>query len=323
MVSPENTENNSIRGNRGDNSIFASSGNDLIRSGRGDDIVDAGQGNDVVRAGLGSDTVDGGTGNDFLMGGRGNDFLIGGQGDDIFGAVNGSNIISTGSGSDRILLKYNQSKMENRLGNEVADDWVGGNDAFSIVKDYTVGEDILHILGVGRKAIKFNQTSDYIDVLNKHDNIIVRVEINDDTGPITSDDLTIETSRFDWRQTQLDVLQSDATDTAEPDYLVGTPGNDKMYGTEADEIIYSKQGSKDVVYGGGGDDVFVFAEELNNGTYDREFLMDFNTGDKLDIGDAEVHNMWQNAGRTYVQFGDDFDIAILYTAVTDYEEIFV
>lgn len=47
-----------------------------------DDRVLAGAGNDAVSAGAGNDTVDGGTGDDLLIGGDGNDSLLGGDGND-------------------------------------------------------------------------------------------------------------------------------------------------------------------------------------------------------------------------------------------------
>lgn len=64
-------------------SISGGEGNDYLVGGGGRDLLEGGPGNDVLRSGGGNDGLNGGDGNDALDGGRGADNLNGGGGVDL------------------------------------------------------------------------------------------------------------------------------------------------------------------------------------------------------------------------------------------------
>jgi hypothetical protein len=77
----------------------------------------------------------------------------------------------------------------------------------------------------------------------------------------------------------------------EPEKLevLGTPGDDRLEGTDADEVIISLGGRYDRIAGGGGADCFDFTFEMADGERTRDLILDFNRdeGDVIDLGGAD------------------------------------
>jgi hypothetical protein len=72
-----------------------------------------------------------------------------------------------------------------------------------------------------------------------------------------------------------------------PLVVAGTDGNDRLRGTEADEIIVAAGGNYDRTAGGGGSDVFVLGDREDR--LDRLVVYDFDPAtDAVSIGEGEV-----------------------------------
>lgn len=102
--------------------------------------------------------------------------------------------------------------------------------------------------------------------------------------------------------------------------LHGTNGNDRLVGTEADELIYSGAGRLDQVAGGEGADIFVFGAETANGVRETTRITDYQVGvDRLDLGGAEIEDFRVAGHNLTLWVGEDRDQIVLagVTAVDD------
>ncbi|GFE50819.1 hypothetical protein So717_25720 [Roseobacter cerasinus] len=91
----------------------------------------------------------------------------------------------------------------------------------------------------------------------------------------------------------------------------GTSGFDYLIGTAEDEIIQTKGGPIDFAFGGGGADVFEFADELSNGVVETDYILDFFEDDTLELNGGEITGVSVFAGTTYLTVGEDGDMIIL------------
>ncbi len=321
-----------IKGTNKADTVNGMGGNDYLQTGNGADTAYGGEGNDVINAGKGDDYLDGGHGNDYLISGRGNDEIHAGTGNDIIDARDGSNIIYSGEGADRIVLMYDQATMEGRKGNDTPFLWDGLDDAYSIVKDYTVGEDIIHIQNAGTNTINYDETDTHIDLMDDTGNIIVRIERlpldpEDEDSPLFGySDLTIDTGKFKATKEMTNIVSSEPPPlplAVYDDIIEGEDGNDNLYGTFASEVFQSMAGQNDYITGGGGNDIFVFRDETTNGQRDIDFIRDFSNGDLLDLGNNEITKVYTSSSFTYIHFGDDEDTIMLQGFTSFNENIHV
>jgi serralysin len=317
-----------IRGTNKVDIVSAGGGNDYLITGNRDDIARGDDGNDLINGGKGADTLYGGNGNDYLIASRGNDTIYGDGNDDIIDARDGSNILYGGEGNDKFMVSFDQVKMEGRAGNGTPFLWDGINDAYSVIKDYNPEEDQIVLRDLKGRSITHNETATTIDIMDDLGNMIiqvekpVRVEGDDDFVPLTFADLDIYTKAFRIQNEQLNILSSEAPALPLPEYedvIEGTQNNDRLVGTFGNDVFESKSGYSDMIEGRGGRDTFVFRDELNNGQVDMDFIRDFDSNDKLDIGYASVNRIYTSPSNTYVYFGDDDDAVLLYdyTSFTD------
>ena len=123
-------------------SIFALDGNDLITSRGGDDHVLGGGGNDIIYGDAGNDVLKGGEGNDCLDGGHGDDKLFGGPGADT---------MTGGSGDDIFVFNF----LDGPAGGGLVDE----------ITDFTPGEDLIYIEGVGDSPdVTYDPTTGIVSV---------------------------------------------------------------------------------------------------------------------------------------------------------------
>ncbi|MEI4474241.1 beta strand repeat-containing protein, partial [Frigidibacter sp. MR17.24] len=100
--------------------------------------------------------------------------------------------------------------------------------------------------------------------------------------------------------------------------LTGTMGNDRLIGTDADEIIDPLGGRLDVMAGGGGADVFSFASSVANGQRETRTILDFTAGeDLIDLGEAAITGTRTVSAGTYLYLDHDMDM-ILLSGVRDF-----
>lgn len=107
-------------------------------------------------------------------------------------------------------------------------------------------------------------------------------------------------------------------DTA-PLLLSGTTGNDRLNGTDADEIIDAAGGRLDVVFGGGGADRFVFTSLEDS--RDSLRILDFDVEqDVLDLAGASVTGVRTFGDNIRLTLDEDRD-SITLSGVTDFDLI--
>jgi hypothetical protein len=89
--------------------------------------------------------------------------------------------------------------------------------------------------------------------------------------------------------------------------IVGTPGNDFLIGTDADERFVSLGGGIDRMIGGGGADEFVFGAELDNGLRERDIIYDYGTDDTIVLA-SEDYMLSSIRNGVLIRHGDDGDL---------------
>ena len=88
--------------------------------------------------------------------------------------------------------------------------------------------------------------------------------------------------------------------------LEGTEGRDNLVGTAADEIILPGAGKYDVMEGGAGADVFVFASEALDGVRERDTIRDYEVGvDAIGLATGVEISSIREAGPHVVVYLDD------------------
>ncbi len=101
--------------------------------------------------------------------------------------------------------------------------------------------------------------------------------------------------------------------------IAGDSGNDRLVGTDGDDIIRSGGGRLDLAEGGAGADVFVF-EDIE-GQRDLLRILDFDTEtDVLDLGDATIATARALGANLFISLEDDRD-AIYLSGVTDIDAV--
>ncbi|WP_416671021.1 calcium-binding protein [Egbenema bharatensis] len=155
--------NDTINGGNGNDTVFGGEGNDSILGGLGNDVLYGDGGNDVLQGEAGDDYLDGGAGDDILLGDAGNDTLIGGLGSDFLSGGEGDDVINShevrrsgrllerdemygGAGTNTFNLFTNYSGGRRARTPAARPGSTTGDQAFSIIWDFKVGEDELNLL---------------------------------------------------------------------------------------------------------------------------------------------------------------------------------
>ncbi|MEX5564403.1 hypothetical protein SM764_13345 [Pseudophaeobacter sp. 1A16562] len=115
--------NDNLQGNRGEDVLIGAKGRDTLLGGGHDDKLKGGVGRDALKGGKGEDTLLGGAHNDKLFGGSHNDVLNGGGGRDK---------LVGGGGEDTFIFK--------------------GDFGRDVVRDFTIGEDVLDLSALTGEA---------------------------------------------------------------------------------------------------------------------------------------------------------------------------
>ncbi|MDV7340568.1 cadherin-like domain-containing protein [Terasakiella sp. A23] len=258
-------------------SIDGGAGNDRITGSAADDTIAGGTGNDDLFGGAGDDTfvVNDGDGADDFFGGEGTDKVVSEDGSGITidghmreqnsieemdangGAINGDassqildftnttltdvDSIDGGAGNDRI---YGAASDDTIVGGTGNDDLYGnaGNDTF-LVKEGDGADDFFGGDGTD-KVVSTDGSGVTIDGHIREQNSIEEIDANG--GAV----------RGDASSQIMDFTNTTLTDV---DSIDGGAGNDRIYGSDGDDIIVGGTGNDDL-YGGGGDDTFLINE---------------------------------------------------------------
>lgn len=302
------------RGRNGNDAMVVDPSNTervVLEGGDGDDTLVAGTGGSALFGENGDDTLIGNTGRDFLYGGslEDDDTLIGGDGDDRFAAGLGNDVLEAGEGFDTIDFSYRPGgqteginfdlRSQTLLSGQWTDTTFSGFEAVTGTSfdDRIVGDDGRNVLegGSGNDTIYGQGGDDYIDGRSGSNRLFGQ----------DGDDV------IDGGNHQ-DIIRGGLGD----DTINARYGDDTVYGGDGDDILNGWYGT-DILYGGDGNDT------LRGGTNN---LVSRDSGDVLFGGSGEDHFVWAPGITTYTG-GSDADLFELsyspsldvVTTITDFE----
>ncbi|MBZ9799557.1 cadherin-like domain-containing protein [Mesorhizobium sp. ES1-4] len=276
--------NDILYGDAGNDLLLGDEGNDQIHGDDGNDVAAGGSGDDILYGEDGDDTLDGGDGNDALDGGAGTDLLIGGNGDDTIVGGDGNDHLLGGDGADSLHGDAGDDTLDGGDGSDLLDGGQGDDTLIGGAGDDTMsggqGNDLLYG-GDGDDHLSDGAGLDYVDGGAGDDAFFL------------SEDLLIDIMHGGDGQDTLD-LSANAQDTLVdlPDGLVFLDGVEEAHIFEIESIVGGHgrntlvaNDAVNVMVGGGGNDTFVFRslESLENQGGPRDLIMDFQTGDRIDL----------------------------------------
>jgi len=285
--------NDSVSGGSGADALYGEAGDDTLSGGSEADVVDGGDGRDILSGDGGDDQISGGAGNDLLIGGAGNDALDGGAGDDVLrGGLGGGAAGSGAEGFDRISLGAGQDLL-----------LVGMDDGEITLdaRDPAAREtDVLRFdAGIAPSDVQISRYADDL-ILTIGNGPVVRVTAHFAGSGETAS--TLERIEFAgdpntvWTAEQLRLRS-----------LTATPGNDMLWGFDADETIDGLAGD-DAIDGRAGNDTLIGNagnDRLSGGEGADRYV--FNPGWGRDI----LTNSDSVVGRDEIVFGPGVDPASL------------
>ncbi len=170
------------------------------------------------------------------------------------------------------------------------DDLVRGNQADNIVKG-----------GLGIDTLVFDGNRDDYDIYSKH-GVLTVVDQRGLDGTDTAE--SIELFRFADGDHSADHFLNGVTGSERGEYLAGT---------DNDDVIWSKGGRFDRMYGGDGADRFVIGWETSNGSTEREIIYDYEVGsDQIALMDgASVSHFSKTSSFLVAHFAGDGDLLFI------------
>jgi len=256
-----------------------------------DDFLDGGLGDDVLDGGSANDTLYGGVGNDELFGGlrgflyeAGDDFLDGGEGDDVLDGGSGSDELHGGNGDDTLFggmlldeadepgdvmdggdLLYGgagKDVLDGGIGNDLLDGGTGfdrmyggaGDDIFYVDGDVQIESEIITL------DVFCHDTRSF-DLRRAYTSNVDEVHEDEDGGY----DIVYSTV---WMPRPDNVEEFHYIGTAPlvagggdyDDLIVGTSGDDVLYGVEGEAL--GPEGADELI-GGDGNDLYVLDENFH------------------------------------------------------------
>ncbi|KRB24078.1 hypothetical protein ASD99_29450 [Mesorhizobium sp. Root695] len=267
--------NDALDGGAGTDLLIGGSGDDAMAGRDGNDHLLGGDGADDLHGDAGTDTLDGGDGNDALDGGAGTDQLIGGSGDDAMAGGDGNDQLLAGDGADELHGGAGADTLDGGNGNDMLD---GGQGDDTLLGD--AGDDTMSG-GGGNDHLSDGLGLDHVD--GGSDDDVIHL----------NNDLQIDIVDGGEGQDTLD-LSANAADAIVDlqDGLVFLDGIEEAHVFAIESIVGSHgrntlvaNDSVNVMVGGGGNDIFVFRslESLANHGGPFDLIMDFQTGDRIDL----------------------------------------
>jgi Ca2+-binding RTX toxin-like protein len=246
--------------------ISSGSGNDHLIGNAADNEINCGGGNDLVEAGAGNNVIAGGVGDDVLRASAqvGNDVFDGGGGNDTYDAsatsANATIDLSKGTALGAALGIDLLTDVENVNGGS-GDDAITGNSAANIIN-----------AGAGNDTVNGDSGNDTFVAGTADGNDVYTGGSGLDTYDASSTlaDALIDLSAGD--VTSLDL----GTDTLiDVENAIGGSGND----------VFIAGNDVNMFVGGEGNDTFVFGSTaaLGQGEGNRDKIMDFQVGDRIDL----------------------------------------
>lgn len=242
-----------------------------------------------------NNVLTGGDGNDTLNGKAGNDTMIGGAGDDTYYVDSAGDSVSEtgGSGTDTVVssitftlatgfenLTLEGTAAINGTGNAANNRLIGNSGANVLTggdgNDFFIG-------GKGADTLIGGNGTDTASYENA-----VFVSGTGVTVNLVNSALNTGEAAGDTLSSIENLIGSDGNDNLTGDgqnnAISGGDGNDTIRGGGGNDTITGGMGA-DILYGDGGSDLFVFASIEESGYQGRppDQIMDFSTGDKIDL----------------------------------------
>jgi Ca2+-binding RTX toxin-like protein len=250
---------NVLDGGAANDTLFGRGSDDQLDGGNGDDTLNGEDGRDVLTGDDGNDALNGGVGNDSLSGGGETDMLDGAAGDDVVLGGAGGDILDGGDGNDQL------DGAEPGLVGADGDDRLDGGQGADVLYGGPGNDDLDG--GLGR------------DVIHGDDGTADIVRYPGRTKPVT---VTLDDKANDGEPREGDNVMSDVEiviggsldDTFKgngsgnifeggrgEDYLEGKAGTDTLDAGASSDLVWARDGVRDVVDCGGGGDLAVVDRE--------------------------------------------------------------
>lgn len=269
-----------IKGGAGNDTLIGDAGNDSVQGNDGDDILWGGAGTDRLWGGIGQDSLSGGDAKDDLYGGDGNDTLDGGADVDRLWAGAGDDSVTAGTGNDTLWGDAGNDTMDGGVGA----DWLYGGDGNDVLRTRSSTDTSADTLygGAGDDALWGSKFGDLLEDTEGANtfytlgNDTVMAGVGNDTvyGGVGSqrvelgegDDVFVDTATSG----SIRVFLGDGNDEVDgegralwvdtgagDDWVVGSSGNDSLYGGDGSDTLEGGRSGYDRLFGGDGSDVLV------------------------------------------------------------------
>ena len=227
-----------LEGTNESDTIWARDGDDMMFGRNGDDYLDGGNGHDVIFGESGNDIINGSLNDDYLDGGAGDDVLYDGFGNDR---------LFGNIGADQFIISQNKGDVD-------------------LITDFDVNEDVLDLSLFGSHFINLKQMNAFYATIG---------QLGADTHITFSNTQQLSLEGVDMLGLSAQNIWFDLDDV---DGLVGSDANDRLFGTELDDVIIDGCGL-DMMTGGDGQDTFVITKHDHNADIDT--ITDFTHGQDL------------------------------------------
>jgi large repetitive protein len=321
-----------ITGTQYQDVITGDASNNIIDGRDGDDILSGGAGDDTLYGAGGDDDLSGGEGNDIFYVGDGDNTIDGGAGDDVYEVTEtagSENFFVSGAGNDTVNFTYNIDQyFINRADHLLYDmspedfynELFGGTEGESSTANFDLNEPIFQVDYIFTDGTR---QTDYVQVENLVFADVTLIygtlsELESDLGLTTgtlSSELSdialasgLDLSNIDFVTTN-DVNDAftyngggSPTNLSDPNYILGSLGNDTLTGGDGVDIIFGREGvdeitggiAADILDGGEGSDNYYITPQVYNADGNVFVGDEFAAGEVLaDSGDEtdldEVH----------------------------------
>ena len=278
---------------------------DKIVGDKQDNVLSGQDGEDKLFGKGGDDTIVGNKGNDQMFGGNGDDLLVWNNGD-------GSDLMDGGKGYDVQQVNFDTDLVDDDLQNDDVAEFSVTEEGIQFARIEVNGQTErglfqLDIRNTEAQETNFGGGKDKAvitgDVLNE-----IKLDLDGGDGVDTLDlSQAAEAVKVNLKKGTLDDSHIENFEN-----VIGTFGNDLIFGDDKDNFIRGGAGN-DIMSGGGGADTFVFFEEDQG----IDLILDFEIGvDQMAFVTTDPNVTTENLLANMTQVGDDVELALNNKVIT-------
>ena len=219
-----------IHGFAGDDWLAGFAGDDVITGGLGNDTITGGEvttdnrfdenGNDTLAGGHGNDLIYGDGGNDYLFGEQDNDTLYGDAGNDSLNGGDGNDNLYGGADNDYIFAGKGNDSLDGGSGDDVLNGTISFNDVEIDVFTGGTGNDLFVVGNFHGNSYRSAGDADYVHI----------------TDLQAGDQIQVDSGKYELDSSPIASISG--TGIYHNSDLIAV-----VEGIEADELIFSSQGS--------------------------------------------------------------------------------